>query len=181
MGTLGERVEEEVVVALRRIARAASLHSRHIQQTYGLTSPQLFVLRELARREGATGAELARAASLSPATVTGILDRLERRGLIDRVRSEEDRRRVLTRVTQAGRALLAAAPPPLQTRFLAGFRTLPDWEQSFLLGALQRLASLMGGAGEPDDDGEEAEPAEAASGVGGEDLERAAPDPRRAA
>jgi hypothetical protein len=57
---------------------------------------------------------------------------------------------------------------------------LPDWEQSFLLGALQRVASLMGSAGEPDD-GEEAEPSQAASGVGGEDLEGAAPDPRRAA
>lgn len=180
MSSPGDRVEEEVLLALRRIARAASLHSRHIQHAYGLTSPQLFVLRELARRGRATGAELARAASLSHATVTGILDRLERRGLIGRVRSEEDRRRVLVQVTGAGSDLLTFAPPPLQARFLAGFRMLPDWEQSFLLGALQRVASLMGSAGEPDD-GEEAEPSQAASGVGGEDLEGTAPDPRRAA
>ncbi len=145
METVRDPTEEEVLVALRRIARAASLHSRHIQHAYGLTSPQLFVLRELGRRGEATGGELARAACLSHATITGILDRLERRGLVRRTRSEQDRRRVTARVTTEGEALLETSPPPLHSRFLTRFRELDDWERSFLLGALQRLASMMSG------------------------------------
>jgi len=136
-------VEEGVLLALRRIARAASVHSRHIQQAYGLTSPQLFLLRELARRGEATGGELARAASLSHATVTGILDRLERRDLLVRQRSDQDKRRVFARITDAGRALLDSAPPPLQYRFLEEFRKLRDWEQSLLVASLQRVAGMM--------------------------------------
>ncbi len=145
METVRDPTEEEVLIALRRIARAASLHSRRIQHAYGLTSPQLFVLRELSRRGEATGGELARAACLSHATITGILDRLERRGLVRRTRSDQDRRRVTARVTAEGEALLETAPPPLHNRFLTRFRKLDDWERSFLLGALQRLASMMGG------------------------------------
>jgi DNA-binding MarR family transcriptional regulator len=144
----GTTIEEGVLLALRRIARAASVHSRHIQQTYGLTSPQLFLLRELARREEATGGELAKAASLSHATVTGVIDRLERRGLLSRQRSERDKRRIFARITEAGRALLDAAPPPLQFRFLHEFRKLRDWEQSLLVASLQRVAGMMESAEE---------------------------------
>jgi hypothetical protein len=47
-------------------------------------------------------------------------------------------------ISDAGRALLAAAPTPLQTRFLEGFSCLAEWEQTAILSSLQRLAHLMG-------------------------------------
>lgn len=144
METFDRELEEQVLVALRQITRAISLHSHNLQQNYGLTAPQLVVLRELDRREEATGGELARAASVSHATVTGILDRLEKRGLVQRSRSAQDKRRVPARLTEAGRLVLRSAPRPLQTQFVARLRELEAWERTSILSCLQRVAALMG-------------------------------------
>ncbi len=101
------------------------------------------ILRALAKLGEVSGSELARAASLSLATVTGILTRLEKRGLVTRRRSETDKRRVLVRATPEAERLLAAAPPPLQESFTRHFDRLHDWEQTQILATLQRLVAMM--------------------------------------
>lgn len=136
-------IEDRIIAALRRIIRAIDLHSRRLAERYGLTWPQLAVLRE-AERLGATSAgDLARAANLSQATVTGILDRLERRGLVTRRRSGEDRRSVIVEMTEAGVSLLRGAPSLLQDRFREELEKLEQWEQTMILGTLQRIAHMM--------------------------------------
>lgn len=81
--------------------------------------------------------------SLSHATVTDILDRLEKRGLVQRNRSRCDKRRVIVEITDLGLELLQRAPPLLQERFVAEFTKLQDWEQAQILSTLQRVAALM--------------------------------------
>lgn len=136
-------VTEMVVVALRRIIRAIDLRSRFLVTRYGLTGPQLMVLRELSAHNGVSVGELTRAIHLSQATVTGILDRLAKRGLVRRQRSDQDKRRVLVWLTEEGEHLLADAPPLLQEEFTDEFSKLEDWEQSQILSALQRIVSMM--------------------------------------
>ena len=133
----------DVLVALRRIIRAIDRHSGYLAQHYQLTGPQLFVLQVL-RREGelAAGA-LARASAMSQATMTGILKRLEKRGLIDRRRSERDKRSILVRLTAAGDALLAQNPSGLQESFVRAFLARPDWEQSLIVSSLQHVVAMM--------------------------------------
>lgn len=133
----------QVLVALRRIIRAVDQHSRALIQRCGLTGPQLVVLKEIAEREPISLGELARAVHISQATLTGIVDRLEGRGLLGRRRSEADRRRVMVESTERSRAILASAPPLLHESFVAGFADLPEWEQTQVLASLQRLAALM--------------------------------------
>jgi DNA-binding MarR family transcriptional regulator len=87
--------------------------------------------------------ELAKAISLGQATVTGILTRLENRGLVVRRRSNSDKRRVFVRTTKDCEHLLKAAPPPIQETFIDQFNNLLDWEQTLILSALQRLVSMM--------------------------------------
>ncbi|MBC2712108.1 MAG: MarR family transcriptional regulator [Desulfosarcina sp.] len=87
--------------------------------------------------------ELAKAVSLSQATLTGITDRLEKRRLITKMRSEIDRRRVVIQITDACRQLLAQAPPPIQESFLNQFDKLKDWEQSMILSSLQRMVQMI--------------------------------------
>lgn len=134
---------DEVLIALRRIMRAVDLHSRSLTQRYGLTGPQLVILRELSQLGESSGSELARSVSLSLPTVTGILTRLENRGLVTRRRSEIDKRRIMVRPTAKADELLATAPPPLQESFAAQFEKLEDWEKSQLLASLQRVVSMM--------------------------------------
>ena len=130
-------------MALRRIIRAIDLHSRVLVTHYGLTGPQLVILRLLGDRQGVAVSELASEAPLSQATVTGILDRLERRGLVVRRRGEQDKRKVLVRLTDAGRDALAGAPPLLQEHFTARLAELKDWERTQILSSLQRVVAMM--------------------------------------
>ncbi len=134
---------DDVLVALRRIIRAVDLYSKRLERQCNLTGPQLIILNLLANAEELSVSELAARASLSSATVTSILDRLEKRGCVVRDRHPVDRRRVLVRATTIGRELHDRAPSLLQERFVEEFERLQDWEQSLMLSTLQRVASLM--------------------------------------
>jgi len=136
-------IEDQIVAALRRIVRAIDLQSRRIVELCGLTGPQLVLLREAARLGGASVSALARAVNLSQPTVSGILERLEKRGLVRRDRSEQDRRSLLVSVTHEGARTLREAPSLLQDRFLDELARLEDWERTQMLSILQRLAGLM--------------------------------------
>ena len=93
---------EEILRALRRILRAVDRHGRRLAQRHRLTGPQLICLREIQRSGPLNPGQLARSVSLSPATVTGILDRLEGRALVTRRRRHRDKRQVLVQLTEAG-------------------------------------------------------------------------------
>lgn len=133
----------QVMAALRRIIRAIDLHSRSLVQRYGLTGPQLVVLKELVEVSPRTVSELAAAVNLSQATVTGILDRLERKDMVLRRRDSDDKRKVMVSPTPAAMDALADAPPLLQDHFIATFTDLADWEQTQILSSLQRIVALM--------------------------------------
>ena len=132
-----------MLVALRQIIRSIDIHSRTLVKYYGLTGPQLVVLQEISKHDEITPGRLAEAVSLSQATVTGILDRLKKRGLIARRRSETDRRRVLVSTTLEAVHMLDTGPPIMQLSFVEAFKGLQHWEQTMILSALQRLVTLM--------------------------------------
>lgn len=136
-------IRAEVLMALRCIMRAIDLYSSHLARYHGLTAPQLIVLGELSRSGKITAGQLAGNVSLSNATVTGILNRLSKRGLIERRRADEDKRSVLVKLTDLGKRALANAPAPLHDRFVKEFEELENWEQTSLLSSLQRIASMM--------------------------------------
>jgi DNA-binding MarR family transcriptional regulator len=136
-------IEDRVIAALRRIVRAIDLHSRHLVERFSITGPQLIALQELARLEKAPVGVLARNVHVSHPTMTGIVDRLENRGLVVRLRDETDRRRVSVSVTDEGHAVLDQAPSPLQENFREELAKLDDWEQTMLLSSLQRIAAMM--------------------------------------
>lgn len=136
-------ISEQILVALRRVTRAVDQYSRQLAQSYGLTGPQAVIMKALARDEGLTMGELARRVNLSQATVTDIAKRLEARGLLERRRSDDDRRRVGIRLTDTGRQLMAHPLPLLQEHFVAQLHQLHDWEQTQLLSSLQRIGEMM--------------------------------------
>lgn len=136
-------LEDQVIVALRRITRAIDLHSRGLMQDFGLTAPQLAALRAVETLQPITAGALARSIHLSQATITGILSRLEKRALVSRSRSQTDRRAIVIELTDAGKTLLQSAPSLLQDRFRRELLQLQQWEQTQMLAALQRIASMM--------------------------------------
>ena len=133
----------DALVSLRQIIRATDLHSKRMIKVCGLTIPQVMVLRAIETLGDVTVRRVAQDVSLSQATVTTILNRLEDRGVVERVRSSVDKRIVNARLTETGREILAQVPPLLHEKFINRFEALEEWEQTQLLSTLQRVATMM--------------------------------------
>jgi DNA-binding MarR family transcriptional regulator len=140
---MAESNENRIVAALRQIMRAVDLHSRQLVRECGLTGPQLATLLEAVRHGPMTAGNLAKSISVSQSTLTGILDRLEARQLVQRARGP-DRRSVTIMATDSGKALVGKAPSLLQESLRRSLSQLEEWEQSSILAALQRVAGMMG-------------------------------------
>ncbi|HBY58009.1 MAG TPA: MarR family transcriptional regulator [Candidatus Atribacteria bacterium] len=138
-----KNLNEEVLAALRQIVRAMSIHSKSLVKHYGLTFPQLLILQELSHTNQISIGEIARRISLSQATVTDILDRLETKNLIIRTRNNLDRRQVLIKITPKAKDIISKNPSLLQEEFLAEFNKLQKWEQHLILSSVERIASMM--------------------------------------
>ena len=134
---------KDLFMDLRRIMRAMDVYSRQLAGSHGLTGPQMLCLREIATRGALTTGALAQAVALSPATLTGILDRLEVRGLVSRERRPEDKRRVLVSLTAVGRQMSQELPSPLQDRFSERMTELSADEQQAIRVALASVARMM--------------------------------------
>jgi DNA-binding MarR family transcriptional regulator len=94
------------------------LRGRDPHRAGDLSHGQVRALFQLDRDEESTAGCLARAADVSPASMTAMLDQLERDGFITRRRSETDRRQVLVSLTDAGRERLDAKRAAWQSRWL---------------------------------------------------------------
>ena len=147
----------QLLAAMRQLTQAGELHSRRLIGACGLTVPQTLVLRAIDGLEAPTVGRISQRVSLSPPTVTAILNRLEERALVVRDRGASDRRQIILSLTPRGRELQAAAPSLLPDAFMARYGALPLWEQTLLLSSLQRLAEMMGdgvaGAGDAASEG----------------------------
>ncbi len=136
-------LEENILAAIRRIVRAIDIQSRKLVASCGLTGPQLVTLRAIDRLGSPSLTLLSREVSIGKATLTGIVDRLERQRLVARTRDSADRRRITVSLTAAGEKTLAAAPPLLQDRFRSELAGLRDWERAAMLSTLQRVAEML--------------------------------------
>jgi DNA-binding MarR family transcriptional regulator len=112
---------------LDAVALSESIQAR-IWKAAQLTLAQIRVLRRLVPRPMALG-ELGSDLGLSATSMTRLIDRLEERGLVERLREDDDRRRVTAALTAAGRDLIATLP------LLGG---TPIWEAAERLSPEQR-------------------------------------------
>ncbi len=134
---------QDVLVELRKIIRAIDLHSKKLVQSFGLTGPQMIILKEINKSERIPISVLANNVNLSHATVTSILDRLAKKNYVVRTKDSSDKRKVYVQVSDEAKMLINRAPILLQDHFIEKFLKLEDWEQSLLLCSLQRIASMM--------------------------------------
>ena len=131
--------EESVGYLMRRILNTVSLEVDHELEPSGLTNAQWVPLLKLYMGSASTVAELARECMLDAGGMTRLLDRLETKGLLRRVRSSEDRRVVNLELTDEGRAAAKKIPAVLcgvQNAHMRGF-TIEEWQ--LLRGLLRRI------------------------------------------
>jgi len=129
---------------IRRVFQAVNEYSKKAERETGLTSPQLWAIKVIAEGAPIKVSELARRMYLHPATVVGILDRLEGRELVTRTRSKEDRRVVEIELTEQGRELLTKSPEVAQGLLVKGLETLPKDKLFQLDEGLKSLVRILG-------------------------------------
>jgi DNA-binding MarR family transcriptional regulator len=100
------RIVEAVVYLYTESRRVTKEVARH----YGLTGPQVTALKLLRAVDAISLSKLSARMSAKNSTITGIVDRMERRDLVRRIRSERDRRVILLHLTDVGRELADSIP-----------------------------------------------------------------------
>jgi DNA-binding MarR family transcriptional regulator len=134
------RPEQGVLYVLRKaMVRLGQALNREMAMEES-TLPQWFPLFKVWKRDADTVADLARQCCIDVSAMTRLLDRLEKKGLVRRERTDADRRVVRIAITPEGRAVAERVPAVLcgvYNRALAGF-TAQEWTQ------LQALAARLG-------------------------------------
>jgi DNA-binding MarR family transcriptional regulator len=133
----------EIVQGLRRIVKALHTYSQDVRNAYGLTGPQLWALKTLQHNERMSTGQLAAALAVHQSSVSILMDRLEKRGLIRRTRGRHDHRFVEMELTRRGAELAAEAPEAAQGRLLHALETMPPAEVRKIRHAVDRLVRAM--------------------------------------
>jgi DNA-binding MarR family transcriptional regulator len=143
-GDRREQASRELGRALQgALAAARRLRGRETQKGGEVAHAQYALLFELAERGELAAGELAAAAELAPATVTGMLDHLAEAGLVVRTRSERDRRLVVSRLTDAGRARVAARRARLEPLWNAALVDFDARDLAAATAVLDRLRTFF--------------------------------------
>lgn len=136
-------LQDSIIASLNRIVRIINRRLQDLLKDFDLTEPQLRTLQELARLSPVPVGALATAVGVSQSTMTGILDRLEKRVLVTRTKDENDRRTVTIEITSEGTELLKRAPQPLEERFRQRLANLKESEQRSIAKALRKIEELI--------------------------------------
>lgn len=114
--------------------------SKRMRLRFGVTGPQRFAIRIVSRYPGISAGELAALLHVHPSTLTGVLDRLVRRGLLSRWTDPRDGRRALFRATASGRRLDRLRDGTIEASVRSALARLPPARLAAARAALQALA-----------------------------------------
>lgn len=134
------------MMRLRQIVQEMSKHSKHLQEKYKITLPQLICLKEVSSHGPIAIGALSKIVFINNSTVTGIIDRLERRKLVQRVRISKDRRKVHIEITETGMQFIKDAPTPIHHKFIEKLGKMKKEDVSMVLWGLELLVDMLGQA-----------------------------------
>ena len=135
---------ETVAADLRPILLRLARELRKETEQLGITARQATLLWLVKRRPGLSLAELAAEEGISPPALSGHVDRLERAGLIQRLRSTDDRRRVGLRLTDEGARMLRRVRARRTTWLADRLSALEPAELEAIADAVPALQALLG-------------------------------------
>ncbi|MEW6681411.1 MAG: MarR family transcriptional regulator [Nitrospirota bacterium] len=133
----------DIMQSLRRIFKAIQQYSEDVFKEFGVTGPQLWALRTIYTQGPLSMGELSRSMYLHISTASGVVDRLERRGYVERNREDSDRRVVKISLTSAGKRLVQRGPEAAQGKLLHGLESLSSAEVRVIRSSLERVVRLM--------------------------------------
>jgi len=133
-----------IVDNIRRVFQVINEQSQKVKRETGLTGPQIWTIKTIYNAGPMSVKDLAHRIYLHPATVVGIIDRLEKNGFVSRSRSGEDRRFVSVALTLKGRQLVDKAPEAIQGILVTGLEKLPAKKRRIIDDGLIELVKMLG-------------------------------------
>ena len=138
-----QNLVREIIYQIRRLMQAGELFTKELNKTYQVSATQLHCLLALYDHGPLPPSQIARYIMVKSSTVTGIIDRLEQKDLVYRLRDSPDRRVITIQLTEAGRELTQHAPPPLQQKIVEGLKKLPEEEIKQIILSLSKLTQML--------------------------------------
>jgi DNA-binding MarR family transcriptional regulator len=139
--------QDEVILGitqcLRRIIKSLQNYSSNVYSHFGITGPQLWVLKTIYQNGSLPLGELSKRMYLHPSTLTAAVDRLEKKGYVLRNRIEKDRRVINAQLTPEGNRLAKKAPNPIQGKMIYGLRKLKKDESFLIYRSVEKLVEIM--------------------------------------
>ena len=134
---------KEIIYQIRRLIQAKELYTKELNKKYHVSASQLNCLLALYETGPMPPSQIARHIMVKSSTVTGIIDRLEQKGLVERTRTSRDRRVITVELTDAGTSLAENAPPPIQQKILEGLKRLPEKDMRKIVRGLTMLTQML--------------------------------------
>jgi DNA-binding MarR family transcriptional regulator len=136
----------EIIIKLRKIIRSINLESKRIEKEFGISIPQLLSLQYLHSQEDyrAQASHLRKYLNLNASTISGIIKRLEYKGLVARLPSPSDKRASYITLTAKAADLLKSSPTTLQEKLSKRLAKLSPNEISELEKNIDLLVDIMG-------------------------------------
>lgn len=135
----------DVLIKIRRIVRSINLESKRIQKDYGVSIPQILCLNFLnsAPNYQSTQGELKKLLNLNSSTTSGIIQRLEKKGLIARLPKQGDKRVVNIVLTSKGADLYKRVPPLLHQKLTIKLQELSEDRLKGIEESLELLIAML--------------------------------------
>ena len=134
---------QEMVDQVRRLVRTVYLDSLKMNKVFGLTGPQSTALRALHSCGPMSSAAMSKMLYVTPSNITGIIDRLEKKAYVQRVKKEGDRRVTLIVLTEAGEKLCQSLPDPIEKKLIVGLSNLDPPQARNLADALGQIIDFI--------------------------------------
>lgn len=135
----------DILINIRKIVRSINLESKRVQKDYGVSIPQILCLNFLYQSPNfqATQSEIKEFLNLNPSTVSGIIQRLEKKGLIARLPKSGDKRVTNIILTAVGETLLNTIPPLLHDRLNKKLENYNQYELQNIEKVLVQLVDVL--------------------------------------
>jgi DNA-binding MarR family transcriptional regulator len=142
----GEDREQSIGYLVHEVARLFRRRFEDEARVHGVTLPQWRAMIEILRNEEITQVGLASCIDTDPMTISGILDRLEKRGLIERYADPHDSRAKRARMTKAGLELVETARNVGRGMYEQAMAGVGESERTVAIHALRRIRDNLSGS-----------------------------------
>jgi len=134
---------KQIIFSIRRLIQASELYTKELNKKFQISAAQLNCILTLYEYGPLPPSKIADHMMVKSSTVTGVVDRLEKKGLAERMRNSPDRRVITIQLTDAGKQLAENAPPPIQQKIIDGLKNIGNAKKEQIVRSLNILTNML--------------------------------------